>query len=112
MRHEPRNWDLVIGGAGRALTDKFYCKINGVRNDELTVASKAEKASMPDILRSETLPIYNDTVRREAFSFFLKTVSPTDQREEHIKHWITVEHSAKNEAIDVVFNKSRESSTN
>ena len=77
LRHEPRNWDLVVGNAGYHYSHKFWCEINGVRNDKLNFASKA-KVGMPDVIRSETLPIYSDHVRREAFSFFAKTLDPID----------------------------------
>lgn len=110
VRHEARDWNLVIGSAGGRLTHKYYVEINGVRNDELEFASKA-KVNLPDIIRSETLPIYSDTIRREAFSFFAKVLDPNDREEKHMKQWVTVEHSAKNESIDVVFNKSCENLT-
>lgn len=77
LRHEPRNWNLVVGGAGGQFSHKYFCEINGVRNDKLEFAS-ASKVSMPDVIRSETLPIYSDTVRREAFSFFVRTLDPVD----------------------------------
>ena len=102
---------MVIGNAGGALTHKYYVEINGVRNDKLNFASRS-KVNLPDIIRSETLPIYQEFIRREAFSFFAKVTDPIDNKEKHIKHWATVEHNAKSETIDLVFGKARESFTN